>query len=223
MIVDNGKYYLYRHIRLDKNEPFYIGIGTKSFRSSKDLGIYFRAYNKVNRTQFWKNIINKTSYVVEILLESNDYNFICNKEIEFIKLYGRLDLKLGPLVNMRNGEICPKRFNKKVAVSQYTRIKNIKDNLEFNSIKEASLYYKIHISTLSNKLKSKINSEFIYLDKPNKEKRKDLLMIKVIDKITGIIYNSCTEAAKAYGYKRQRVQRQLKRNSKLCKFKYYVE
>lgn len=30
MIVDNGKYYLYRHIRLDKNEPFYIGIGSRS-------------------------------------------------------------------------------------------------------------------------------------------------------------------------------------------------
>ena len=30
MIVENGKYYLYRHIRLDKNEPFYIGIGTKN-------------------------------------------------------------------------------------------------------------------------------------------------------------------------------------------------
>lgn len=27
MLVDEGKYYLYRHIRLDKNEPFYIGIG----------------------------------------------------------------------------------------------------------------------------------------------------------------------------------------------------
>lgn len=25
MVVDNGKYFLYRHIRLDKNEPFYIG------------------------------------------------------------------------------------------------------------------------------------------------------------------------------------------------------
>lgn len=24
MIADDGKYYLYRHIRLDKNEPFYI-------------------------------------------------------------------------------------------------------------------------------------------------------------------------------------------------------
>lgn len=30
MIVEDGKYYLYRHIRNDKNEPFYIGVGTKS-------------------------------------------------------------------------------------------------------------------------------------------------------------------------------------------------
>lgn len=29
MIVSNGKYYLYRHIRLDTNEVFYVGIGTK--------------------------------------------------------------------------------------------------------------------------------------------------------------------------------------------------
>ena len=29
MIEDQGKYYLYRHIRLDTNEPFYIGIGKK--------------------------------------------------------------------------------------------------------------------------------------------------------------------------------------------------
>lgn len=29
MIQNIGKYYLYRHIRLDLGSPFYIGIGTK--------------------------------------------------------------------------------------------------------------------------------------------------------------------------------------------------
>lgn len=29
MIKDLGKCYLYRHIRLDNNTPFYIGIGAK--------------------------------------------------------------------------------------------------------------------------------------------------------------------------------------------------
>jgi hypothetical protein len=32
------KYYLYRHIRLDKNEPFYIGIG-KVLNEAKDYSI----------------------------------------------------------------------------------------------------------------------------------------------------------------------------------------
>jgi len=53
--------YLYRHIRLDKNEPFYIGIGSDEN--------YERAYNNHNRSIFWKNIINKTPYEIEIILD----------------------------------------------------------------------------------------------------------------------------------------------------------
>ena len=47
--------YLYRHIRLDKNEPFYIGIG------GDDKGYYERAYHKIShRNKHWKNIeLNK--------------------------------------------------------------------------------------------------------------------------------------------------------------------
>ena len=40
---------VYRHIRLDKNVPFYIGIGDS----------INRAYNKINRTKIWKNIAKK--------------------------------------------------------------------------------------------------------------------------------------------------------------------
>lgn len=35
MLKNSGKHYLYRHIRLDKNEPFYIGIGTKIVKTSE--------------------------------------------------------------------------------------------------------------------------------------------------------------------------------------------
>jgi hypothetical protein len=99
-----NKYYLYRHIRLDNNIPFYIGIGTKNNRNHPNIfSEYCRAYSKTDRCTFWKNIINKTNYRVEILLESNDYEFIKRKEIEFIALYGRRNLKLGPLVNLTNG------------------------------------------------------------------------------------------------------------------------
>jgi hypothetical protein len=34
------------------------------------------------------------------MLESDDYEFIKNKEVEFIKLYGRKDLNKGTLVNL---------------------------------------------------------------------------------------------------------------------------
>ena len=82
-IVDNGKYYLYRHIRLDKNEVFYIGIGTKhpSIKHKFET-IYERAYVKSGRNRIWKRIVAKTDYEIEILLESDDYEFIEQKERE---------------------------------------------------------------------------------------------------------------------------------------------
>lgn len=92
--------YLYRHIRLDNNEPFYVGIGEYS---SQHKNIYKRAYNKLNRNKYWKNITNKTQYKVEIILDDLTWKEACKKEIEFIALYGRKDLCKGSLVNLTNG------------------------------------------------------------------------------------------------------------------------
>lgn len=103
MIVDDGKYYLYRHVRLDTNEVFYIGIGTKPKEFVSQKREYARAYTKGNRNTLWKRITNKTSYKVEILLESNDREFLEEKEIEFIALYGRKNLRLGTLSNLNDG------------------------------------------------------------------------------------------------------------------------
>lgn len=104
MIVENGKYYLYRHIRLDKNEPFYIGVGTKDGNKySRKTTEYKRAFVKFTRNKYWKSIVNKTLYDVEIVIESNNKEFIKKKEIEFIKLYGRKDINTGVLANMTNG------------------------------------------------------------------------------------------------------------------------
>jgi hypothetical protein len=84
--------YLYRHIRLDTNQPFYIGIGINN-----------RAYSRLGRNKFWKNIVNKTEYRVDILLEDLTWEEACEKEREFITLYGRRDLDKGPLVNLTDG------------------------------------------------------------------------------------------------------------------------
>lgn len=104
------KYYLYRHIRHDKNEPFYIGVGNIVKDTEKDSIKYKRAYSKVGRNQFWKRIVNKTVYSVEILLISDNKDFILIKEVEFIKLYGRRDKKSGTLCNLTDGgEVFPEK------------------------------------------------------------------------------------------------------------------
>ena len=96
------KYYLYQHIRLDKNEIFYIGVGTIQIIRNKYF-YYSRSKIKYGRNLIWKRIISKTDYKIEILLESDDYNFILEKEKEYIKLYGRIDLSTGTLANMTEG------------------------------------------------------------------------------------------------------------------------
>jgi hypothetical protein len=100
-----NKYYLYRHVRLDKNEPFYIGIGSKQNRSHPHWKSEYRRAFETNRKEsyIWNNIASKTEYEVEILFESNNYNFIKQKEIEFIELYGRINKNTGCLANMTDG------------------------------------------------------------------------------------------------------------------------
>ena len=87
--------YLYRHIRLDRNEPFYIGIGSDNN--------YNRAFSKFRNNRIWNSIINKTDYEVEIILYNLTWDEACNKEKEFIKLYGRKDIKTGILSNLTDG------------------------------------------------------------------------------------------------------------------------
>lgn len=97
------EYFLYRHIRNDKNEPFYIGIGVKHANYASEKVEFKRAFEKTNRNKYWKNIVQKTNYKVDILFESNDENVIKGKEKEFIELYKRRDCCGGTLVNMTDG------------------------------------------------------------------------------------------------------------------------
>jgi hypothetical protein len=84
---------LYRHIRLDKNEPFYIGIGTDEKRMD----------SRKSRNVYWKNITQKTDWFSEVVLDDLTWEEACEKEKEFIALYGRKDLGTGILCNMTDG------------------------------------------------------------------------------------------------------------------------
>lgn len=91
-------YYLYQHIRLDTNQVFYIGISRHNKRSK-----YKRAAQKDKRNPIWKNIVNKTDFKYDILLESKDISLIKAKEIELISLYGKIKENTGCLANITDG------------------------------------------------------------------------------------------------------------------------
>ena len=84
---------LYRHIRLDKNEVFYVGIGENKKR----------AYNKRSRSIYWKRVASTSEYEIEFVFEDLTWKEACEKEKEFIALYGRKDLGTGTLVNLTDG------------------------------------------------------------------------------------------------------------------------
>lgn len=93
-------FYMYRHIRPDTNEVFYVGIGRhqKKWKHAR-----INCLN--NRNQHWINIVNLNSgnFKSEIVFDNMTQEEACQKECEFIKLYGRSDLKQGTLCNLTDG------------------------------------------------------------------------------------------------------------------------
>jgi len=85
--------YVYQHIRLDNNTPFYIGVGT----SPK------RAYSKYGRNTIWKRIAYKHGYTVEVVIDNISRDQALQEEKRLILLYGRINNKTGILSNMTDG------------------------------------------------------------------------------------------------------------------------
>lgn len=85
--------FVYKHIRKDTNEIFYIGIGKNKRRLN----------SKESRNPLWKNIVNKSDYYVEIIKDGISWETACKLESKLIKQYGRVDLGTGILANMTDG------------------------------------------------------------------------------------------------------------------------
>ena len=95
-MVENN-WYVYQHLRMDTNEPFYIGIGNKKN--------FARAYEfrQDKRNQIWWRVYSKTTIEVEILHQNMSKMEASLKEKELIKKYGRKDLSEGSLCNLTDG------------------------------------------------------------------------------------------------------------------------
>lgn len=199
MILEEGNYYLYRHVRLDNNQPFYIGIGTKKQDRVLYESVYGRAFTKSNRNLHWKNIVNKFDYKVDILIETNDYDFLEEKEKEFIKLYGRTDKNTGTLVNWTDGgkgsdkNKKKKRNSKKVAWNLGKKLsEEHKKKLSFAQ-KNLPLEKRLKINnSLKGRKFSEKGKENMKIAAQNKENNGK----KILNSDTGKIYKSIMECSK---------------------------
>lgn len=184
---------VYRHIRLDTNEPFYVGIGVNAYRATQ----------KAHRNQHWTRIVEKTDYKVDILFDDLTREEAIAKEIEFIALYGRRDLGLGTLVNFTDGgegHLGHKPSKENLA----KRAKSMKGKLagDKNPSKRPEVA-------------KKISEAAIRRFKNNPHPRAS----KVINTETGEIYKSIAEAERKnnlnIGYLSPRLRGALKNNTKL--------
>lgn len=183
MEENKRQYYVYRHIRLDKNEVFYIGIGTKKLKKLSYKSLYSRAFDKTSRNFLWKRITEKTKYKVEIIFEDSDRFFIKQKEQEFISLYGRKLSGKGTLCNLTIGGDGGGNY-KLITSLDLVFLHNVIDNVlnEFYTIKKSCIYYKRDIEVfyrLYNRIYSK--DDFKIYEKSsillNKQKRNRIFNI----------------------------------------------
>lgn len=170
---------LYRHIRLDTNEPFYVGIGTN----------INRAYRKNGRNPIWQKIAKKTDYRVDIIFDNLDKCEAFEKEKEFINLYGRIINKSGTLANITiGGENLIGSNN-----PNYNKGKKIEiDDIVYQSIRDASRKLNKHHKTIKYRLESnnfpnyrKLYNETID-PKFNKEEIENIILNKKRGKNNGM-------------------------------------
>lgn len=216
------KYYVYRHVRLDTNVPFYIGIGTKYYKYHGHKSEYRRAYVGYKRTAFWNAITSKTDYKVDILFESNNLEEIKQKEIEFIKLYGRRNLNEGTLVNLTDGgDYSISQASQYRKTFKHTQ--EAKDKIsKVQKGRKTSEETKEILSQLHKDKESHLRLQTPEaLEKAKRTRRNNLP--RVMDVTTGEIYNSLPDACEILGEKLVTALSRIKRGLKTSRFIYIDE
>jgi hypothetical protein len=106
-------WYVYSHIRLDKNSPFYIGIGNQK--------AYKRAFMKKGRNKIWKSIVEKTKYEVQILIDNLTKEEADIKEKYYISVYKKIK-DGGILCNLTDGgDGCSGYKHDKIALEKISK------------------------------------------------------------------------------------------------------
>lgn len=152
---------VYKHIRKDTNQIFYIGIG----KSEK------RAYSKTARNRHWIGIVNKHGYDVEIISSGLSWNDAQQMEVKLISEYGRFDLQTGILVNQTDGG----EGNNNQIFTKETRLKMSKSAIG----KPKSEQHKYNMSNsrkgIPQSIQHRENNRLSHLGKTHSDKTKEKL------------------------------------------------
>ena len=187
--MGDRRFYVYRHIRLDTNKPFYVGKGCR-----------YRANQKQGRNIYWNRIADKTDYRIEIILKDLTEKEAFDKEMYFIALYKKYNLCEANLTIGGDGQSGKDHSQFGKPKSDETR-KKISDTLKGRKIPR-------HIVDKITKSQEKIKQSQEYKQKQRDAnlKAKNYRYLKesteknkkkIIDS-NGVIYNSISEAAKVF-------------------------
>ena len=224
--------YVYRHVREDLEEVFYVGVSAKS-----DLN-FTRANSFSKRNPQWQEIFNKTNITIDILVDDLTLEEARKKEREFISLYGRKDKNNGTLINLTDGgEICI-GYRHTDAAKKILREKNLGRKRTKESILKASNKLKGQKRTEEQRKRISKSLEGRVLPRESIEKmRKKKLLpynveksrnqpncVKVFCISNNTVYRSAAEAARVLNLNRTGVSLcclGLRNHTNNLKFEYY--
>jgi hypothetical protein len=196
--------YVYRHIRLDTNQPFYIGVGLTDDN-------FFRARQASKRNKHWKNIANKSSFRVDILFSEIPADEALKKEIEFISIYKRIE-DGGTLCNVTLGGegtlgVKPKNVVPIFGISKDNEVKSFysyQEAANFIGVSNSQVSAVIHGKSryckgwfFSKDIKSLMDGPRCHLSGKHKSHRKNT--VSLVKDGNVISFDSYTDAAKHIG------------------------
>ena len=185
--------YVYTYTRLDKDEIFYVGIGS-------DFN-YKRAKNKSLRTDYFKKIINKSKCRLDIVFDDLTWEEACLKEIELIALYGRRDLGIGTLINFTDGGEGRKGSQNRITPTYQIDLKGniIKEWINIETIcKELNIHRQSLYAVLNKKVWTCRNFIWVYKEKYNKTYVQEIVF--KINKNKERVKNGLRKSGKIYQY-----------------------
>lgn len=211
-IILGKRYYIYRHVRPDTNQVFYVGRGME-YTCSTPLR---RAFDTRRRNKYWEYIVRKNNgmYDVEIMFWSDSRDEILRKEQEFIALYGRMD-RGGTLANFTDGG--DGSYGLKHSEEVKAKIREMRKTETWRTEMFRSEEFK------KRRLEKVVHLPGTMLGRKHSEETKRLMSMqrngglhpeakKVIDTSNGIVYGCVREAANATGIGRGSLYQQLSGN-----------